>query len=192
MARHEPGGENPVSAATAARSAPCVKEPIDPDVDVTADPATGRRVWPHRRRRSRRRHRDVLAAVAAGGAVGTVARYGLEVAFPTNLAHFPWTTLWVNLVGCVLLGVVLYIVFERRPPSPLLRPLLAIGVLGGFTTFSTFVVEVVQRASDHPRTAALYLAASVVGGPLAVLAGSAAVRRIYARPSRTTRTRSSR
>jgi CrcB protein len=134
----------------------------------------------------------VLAAVAAGGALGTAARYGFETAFPTDLARFPWITLWINLAGCLLLGVVLYIVFERRPPSPLLRPFLAIGVLGGFTTFSTFAVEVAQRAPDHARTAAIYLAASLVGGPLAVLAGSAAVRRIYAMPSGMARRRSSR
>lgn len=192
MAPHEPGGDDPVSASTAERSAPRLDEPIDPDVDVTADPATGRRVWPHRRRRSRRRHRYVLASVAAGGALGTAARYGLETAFPTDLAHFPWTTLWINLAGCLLLGVVLYIVFERRLPSPRLRPFLAIGVLGGFTTFSTFAVEVAQRAPDHARIAVAYLAVSLVGGPLAVLAGSAAVRRIYAMPSRTSRRRSSR
>lgn len=191
MAPNEPGGDGPVSASAAPCSALPVEEPIDPDVDVTAGPTTGRRLVPHRRRRSRRRHGDVLAAVATGGALGTVTRYGLETAFPTDLRHFPWTTLWINLAGCLLLGVVLYIVFERRPPSRLLRPFLAIGVLGGFTTFSTFAVEVAQRAPDHARIAAAYLAVSLVGGPLAVLAGSAAVRRIYALPSRTAERRSS-
>lgn len=192
MAPNELGGDDPVNASTAATPALPVEEPIGPDADVTARPTTGPRLVPHRRRRSRRRHGDVLAAVAAGGAVGTLARYGLETAFPTDLANFPWTTLWINLAGCLLLGVVLYIVFERRPPSRLLRPFLAIGVLGGFTTFSTFAVEVAQRAPDHVRIAAAYLAVSLVGGPLAVLAGSAAVRRIYAVPSRSAERRSSR
>ena len=156
--------------------------PLDPDT-VRAEPAAGpRRQLPRRRRRSRRRHGDVVTAVGVGGSIGALARYGLDTAFPVGDGRFPWTTLGVNLGGCAALGIVLYIVFERRPPSRLLRPFLAIGVLGGFTTFSTFAVEVVQRAQHHPAIAVAYLAASVIGGPIAVLTGSASTRRIYARP----------
>lgn len=163
-------------------------EPVDPDLDAD-DRAPARRSgaparslrWPHRRRRSRR-HRDVLAAVGAGGALGALARYGIELAFPVTTTEFPWPTLAMNLGGSLLLGVVLFIVFERRPPNRLLRPFLAIGLLGGFTTFSTFAVEVVQRADTRPAIAATYLLASLVGGPTAVIVGGAVTRRIFARP----------
>lgn len=137
-----------------------------------------------RRRRSRRRRAGVVTAIGVGGAVGTLGRYGLTAAFPVRVEQFPWTTLGINLGGSLVLGVVLYIAFERRPPSRLLRPFLAIGILGGFTTFSTLAVEVVQRAQHRPSIATAYLAASVVGGPLAVLTGAAAIRWIYTRPPR--------
>ena len=156
--------------------------PLDPDTE-RVETATGpRRPFPNRRRRSRRRHGDVVTAVGVGGSIGALSRYGLDVAFPVGDGRFPWTTLGINLGGCAALGIVLYIVFERRPPSRLLRPFLAIGVLGGFTTFSTFAVEIVQRAQHHPAIAVAYLAASVIGGPTAVLAGSESTRWVYARP----------
>ena len=157
--------------------------PLDPDSDRAEVPAGPSRRFPHRRRRSRRRHGDVVTAVGLGGSIGALSRYGLDTAFPVGGGRFPWTTLGINVGGCAALGVVLYIVFERRPPSRLLRPFLAIGVLGGFTTFSTFAVEVVQRAQVYPGIAITYLAASVLGGPLAVLAGSSATRCLYARPA---------
>lgn len=123
-------------------------------------------------------------AVGVGGAIGTLARYGVESAVPPRLEQVPWATLSINLGGSLLLGVVLYVAFERGPPSRLMRPFLAIGVLGGFTTFSTFMVEVVQRVGPRPAIATAYLAASVVGGPIAVLAGAATMRRIDARAPR--------
>lgn len=162
---------------------------VDPDIDADdratalqpeASPRSQR--WPHRRRRSRRRHGDVLVAVGAGGALGTLARYGIEVAFPVTTTEFPWPTLATNLGGSLLLGVVLFVVFERRPSNRLLRPFLAVGLLGGFTTFSTFAVEVVQRADTRPAIAATYLLASLLGGPTAVIVGGAVTRRILARP----------
>lgn len=128
---------------------------------------------------SQRRHAAVVAAVGVGGAIGTLGRWGLSAAFPVRIERFPWTTLGINLAGSLVLGVVLYIAFERRPPSRLLRPFLAVGVLGGFTTFSTFAVEVVQRAQHHPSIAAGYVAASIVGGPVALVTGTATVRWIH-------------
>lgn len=180
MTRHDPAAGQPMTTATEGRSSAAA---VDPDLDGRAARPFRRGGWLHRRQRSRRRHADVLAAVGVGGALGTLARYGLEQAFATSLARFPWTTLAVNLTGSFLLGVVLYIVFERRPPSRLLRPFLAIGVLSGYTTFSTFAVEVVQRTPHHARTAIVYLAVSIILGPLAVLAGTSATTRIYTRPS---------
>lgn len=157
----------------------CAHPPI---AGALVESASRPRRWPHRRHRSRRRHIDVVTVVGVGGALGALARYGLDAAFPVRGENFPWTTLGINVGGCLALGIVLYVVFERRPPSRLLRPFLAVGVLGGFTTFSTFAVEVVQRAQHRPSIAAMYLVSSLVAGPVAVLAGGAAIRRVYARP----------
>lgn len=128
----------------------------------------------------RRRQFDMVAVVGVGGAIGVLARYGIAVAFPVAPRQFPWSTFVINLSGSFLLGIAL-IVVERRPPNRFLRPFLAIGVLGGFTTFSTFAVEVVQLIRDRPWIALSYLAASVGGGALCVLVGATAVRQLYAR-----------
>lgn len=182
MTPDEPVDADLVSVTEASNFGVTDDGPLDPDSDATVEPSRTKRRWPHRRRRSHRRHADVVGVVGVGGSIGALSRYGLDRAFPVGDGHFPWTTLGINLGGCLALGVVLYILFERRPPSRLLRPFLAIGVLGGFTTFSTFAVEVVQRVNKHPSIAAVYLVASVIGGPVAVLTGSASIRRLYAKP----------
>jgi CrcB protein len=79
--------------------------------------------------------RDVLA-VSAGGALGALARYGLQLAWPVPAAGFPWSTLVINATGCLLIGVLM-----ERVDGPL-RPFLGAGVLGGFTTFSAYAVEI--------------------------------------------------
>jgi CrcB protein len=98
-------------------------------------------------------------------------------ALPPSPGGWPWATLLVNLVGCLLIGVLLAVLLARFPHSPWLRPFLAVGVLGGFTTYSTFAVDVVRLAdAGRVALAAGYLVASVLGGVLAVLAGLLAAR----------------
>lgn len=113
-----------------------------------------------------------LVAIAAGGAFGTLCRYGVERGLSTAPNHFPWATLTVNVSGSFLLGAVLTLVVERWPTDRFLRPFAAVGFCGGFTTFSTLAVEVDQRV-QHGRTglAAAYLAVSLVLGLGAALAG---------------------
>lgn len=82
-----------------------------------------------------------LGVIALGGSAGALARYGLTLALPT-----PWATLLTNVVGCALMGVLMAALGRARAPHPLLRPLLGVGVLGGFTTFSTYAVEVLDLA----------------------------------------------
>jgi CrcB protein len=85
----------------------------------------------------------VLAVVAVGGALGAVARYGAAVLWPTARGAFPWTTFLVNVLGCALIGVLMAVVAELRPRTHrLVRPFLGTGVLGGFTTFSTYALDV--------------------------------------------------
>ncbi|MEV0896690.1 CrcB family protein [Actinoplanes sp. NPDC049802] len=108
--------------------------------------------------------RAALATVSAGGALGALARYGIATAWPTAPHGFPWSTWLVNVTGCFLIGV-LYTRVQRRLP----RLFLGAGLLGGYTTFSTAIVEV-----SHAGLA--YLAATVAGAVAAVAAGSALAR----------------
>jgi CrcB protein len=111
-----------------------------------------------------------VLAVAVGGALGALARVGVGALVPTAAV----ATLLVNVSGCFLLGV-LTAVIERRSLHPLARPLLGVGVLGGYTTFSAYSLDGHWLAREgSPGLAAAYLAATVVGGLLAVVAGAAA------------------
>ncbi|WP_433800573.1 fluoride efflux transporter CrcB [Actinomycetospora sp. CA-084318] len=111
-----------------------------------------------------RRQGAAVAAVALGGAIGALARWGLGLAFPTPHGAFPTTTLVINVVGCLLMGVLVVHVAEVRTAHPLVRPFLGVGVLGGFTTFSTFAVDAQQLlAAGHLGTTLGYLAATTLG-----------------------------
>jgi CrcB protein len=109
---------------------------------------------------------------ALGGALGSLARWGVGLALPRSSGHWPWATLTVNLAGCLLIGVLLAVLAARRPDDDHLRTFLGTGVLGGFTTFSAFALEVgdLLRAGA-PVAAAGYVAVSVLGGLLAVAVG---------------------
>ena len=123
------------------------------------------------------RRADVLAAVGIGGAAGATARYWLAQAVHPGVGGFPWATFWINVSGSFALGLLIIVLLDRFPPTRYARPLLGTGFLGGYTTFSTFGVEVDRLArQDHWATAAGYAAASVAGGLLAVFAGIAAAR----------------
>jgi CrcB protein len=125
----------------------------------------------------------VLGAIAAGGVLGALARAGLQTAFPHPPTGFPWATFGDNVAGCLLIGVLMAVI-TARPPGPLVRPFLGVGVLGGFTTFSTYAVDV-QRAmaAGAPGTALAYLVATLVGALLAVWTGDAGAGRVLARVS---------
>lgn len=114
----------------------------------------------------------VLAAIALGGALGASARHGLAQLAPVEEGAFPWITLVVNVTGSFLLGAVLVLLLERFPPSRYLRPFVATGFLGAYTTYSTLAVEIVMLARDgRLATASTYVAASLVAGLGAVWVG---------------------
>ncbi|MEV4512849.1 CrcB family protein [Dactylosporangium sp. NPDC049525] len=125
----------------------------------------------------------VLAAVAVGGSAGSAARYGVALLLPHDAgAGVPWATLAVNALGCLLIGVLVVLVEGRHP---LLRPLLGVGVLGGFTTFSTYAVDAVVLADRGAAwTAAAYVAGTLVAALAAVSLGVFGTRRLVA-PGRT-------
>jgi len=104
---------------------------------------------------------SALAVVAAGGAAGALARWAVVATWPTATGGAGWGTLAVNLAGCFLLGVLA----ARAEPGSLLRLGLGTGVLGGFTTFSTLMVETDRGiAEGRPGVALALLAVSLVGG----------------------------
>jgi CrcB protein len=124
-----------------------------------------------------------IAVVAAGGALGALARYGLLLAWPTRPGAFPWGTFAINVAGCFAIGVLMVIVTELRPAHPLVRPFLGTGVLGGFTTFSAYAEEL--RALLRPEwmvTAVLYLAGTVLAALAATVAGMRLTRLATAGP----------
>jgi len=118
--------------------------------------------------------------VAAGGAVGAVGRYGVERLTGMWLGHgFPYSTLIVNIVGSFVLGIVIETSALVWSPSPELRAMIVIGMLGAFTTFSAFsldTVTMITRGETIP--AALYVAASVFASIGALWAGMAMTRAV--------------
>jgi CrcB protein len=115
----------------------------------------------------------LLAAV--GGVLGALARWGVGTALPHSPGTWPWATLLVNLTGCLLLGLLIAVVAVRLPEATWPRPFLAVGVLGGFTTFSAFAVEVVELMDAGAAVlAAGYVVLSVLGGVVAVAVGTRA------------------
>jgi CrcB protein len=99
----------------------------------------------------------------------------LGVAWPDAHHQLPVTTLVINLTGSLLLGMLIVALTESWSAHPLLRPFLGTGVLGGYTTFSTFALQV-RELSGGDATA--YLLLSVVGGVLAAAAGMILMRRL--------------
>lgn len=107
--------------------------------------------------------------VALGGALGVMARYGVS-RIPMPQDALIWSTVGINVVGSFLLGLLVAEAWFSRE----VRDGIGIGFLGGFTTFSTFSVQIVLDVdAGHPGRAALYLGASVLGGIAAAAAGLA-------------------
>ncbi|MGH3695027.1 MAG: fluoride efflux transporter CrcB [Pseudonocardiaceae bacterium] len=126
--------------------------------------------------------RRELAAVFAGGCVGTLCRGLLNEAYPAPAASWPWVTFAVNLLGACLLGYFATRLQERLPLSSYRRPLLGTGLCGGLTTFSTMQVELLGMLdARHYGLAAGYASASIAGGYAAVHLSTALVRRVRMR-----------
>lgn len=103
---------------------------------------------------------SLVLAVAAAGALGALARYGVTVALPAPEDGLPVATLLANLTGCLLLGLLV----GRLPAAPWARPVLGAGLLGGWTTWSVLAVETDLRLAAAPAVAAGYLLVSLAAG----------------------------
>jgi CrcB protein len=143
-----------------------VQVPTDPDVDLHV-PAQRRELSP-----------ALLAVIAAGGALGALGRYGLSALVPDG----PLAIWVVNVTGCLLIGVLMVLVTDVWPGRRYLRPFLGVGVLGGYTTFSTAMVDVhTLVASGRPGLGLLDLGGTLLAAVLAVAAGWFVTRALVAR-----------
>ncbi|MFG2722175.1 fluoride efflux transporter FluC [Streptomyces sp. NPDC048416] len=144
---------------------------IDPDLPPAAP----------RRRDAARGLGPVLAVVALGGAIGTSARYGASLLWATAPGSFPWTTLLVNAGGCAVIGVFMVVITDVWAAHRLVRPFFGTGVLGGFTTFSTYAVDI-QKFMTHgqPRTGLAYLALTLLTALVMVWSAVWTTRRVLA------------
>ena len=134
--------------------------PVDPDVTSDAD------VPPPRI------HATVVSVIAAGGALGALARWAVAEALPHASDRFPWETLLTNVAGCFLIGVLMVLVVGALARRRLVRPFFGTGILGGFTTFSTYSVDTrALFAAGRPGVALAYLAGTLALGLVAVVAG---------------------
>lgn len=134
---------------------------------------------------SHRPRLDVLAAIAAGGAIGAVARWIISEAFPVRWQQFPWSTFAENVSGAFLLGLAVAVIVSMHSKSRLLLPFLGIGVLGSFTTFSNFSDEILTLAkNDRAALAIAYMSGSVLCGLLAASFGILLGRAIMQRHAR--------
>jgi CrcB protein len=137
-------------------------EAVDPDVDLHV--ASQRREWS--------RHRFVLPVIAAGGVLGASARHGAAEVWSTDAHAMPWTTLTVNAIGCLLIGVLMVFVVEIGGAHPLLRPFAGVGILGGFTTYSTYTVDTSNLIqAGRPGLALGYWSGTLVVALVAVATG---------------------
>ncbi|MFC9504312.1 fluoride efflux transporter CrcB [Streptomyces sp. NPDC057002] len=121
----------------------------------------------------------VVTVVALGGGAGAAARYAASLWWPSAAGGFPWTTLWVNVAGCAVIGVFMVVITEIRAVHPLVRPFFGTGVLGGFTTFSTYAVDIRKLLeTGHVGTGLAYLAATPLTALAAVWLGALSTRRL--------------
>ncbi len=142
--------------------------PEDPDVDVRL---------PEQRLEVVRAPASVLAAIAAGGGIGAVARWAIGVALPAAGTGFPWATFLINVSGCALIGVLMVLVTDVYPHRRLLRPFAGVGVLGGFTTFSAYIVDIEHRLTGGAVVVGLvYLIATLVAAPAGTYGGMVVTR----------------
>jgi CrcB protein len=122
-----------------------------------------------------------------GGGLGSAARYLLTEALPADHG-FDWAIFAVNVSGCFLLGLLMIYLLDVWPPRRYLRPFLAVGLLGGYTTFSAYAAGVMTLLTSHAVALAdAYALSSVLAALVATWAGMKAGRVASTRPGRVRR-----
>ncbi|HYN29138.1 MAG TPA: CrcB family protein [Dermatophilaceae bacterium] len=132
-----------------------------------------------------RERRDVLAVIAAGGALGSAARWALGTALPHRPGELPVATWLENVTGAAALGVLMVLVTEVWPARRYVRPFWGVGVLGGYTTFSTYMLDThALFLAGRPLTAVGYSLGTLLTGLPAAWAGIAVARALTTRSTR--------
>jgi CrcB protein len=116
----------------------------------------------------------VFLAVAAGGALGSLSRYAVDRLIERRVASvFPWSTFTINVTGCLVVGALVAALVDRHNTPEWLRVGLIMGVLGGYTTFSTFGQESYELLrGGHAGVGVVYAVGSLVAGVIAVALGT--------------------
>lgn len=140
--------------------------PLDPDLPESLDDTTAARSV-------ERLDPRAVVAVVLGGCIGGPLRYAAGEIWPHHdVSSLPWTTFAVNVLGSFLLAVVVVLVVEGRSEVRYLREFAGVGVLGSFTTFSSWMVEAQERLDDGQAGLALvYVAGSLLLGMVAAVLG---------------------
>lgn len=145
-------------------------EPVDPDTAIAPRPKSAQKS-------PRQEQVEILVAIGVGGVGGAAARYGAGLMWPTAAGTFPWTTFWINVLGCGFMGVLMVLVTERFSAHPLVRPFLGTGILGGFTTFSSYAVDTEHLLAPNSSAAALiYVVATILAALAALWIGATTTR----------------
>lgn len=133
------------------------------------------------------RRPDLLGLVVLGGAVGTAVRWELSRLHPVPAGVFPWTTFWINVTGSLLLGLLLESLARSGADHGWRRGVrvgVGTGAMGGYTTYSTFMVESdLLIRGGHVLLASGYVVGSLAAGVLAAFAGILLGRAVVRRPA---------
>jgi len=120
---------------------------------------------------------DILLVISAGGALGSLARWEVGELLPWSGDTFPWATFVENISGGFALGMLMVFLLDVWPPTRYVRPFVGVGLLGGYTTFSTYMLETRDLiAADQAPLAMAYLAGTLAAGLTAVWMGIALAR----------------
>ena len=148
------------------------------DADVPPEDVRSRRPRRPLLRQVLRERKDVLVVIAVGGALGSVGRWGVSELLPHDPGQVAWSTFAVNVSGALLLGLLMAFMADVLAGTRYVRPFLGVGVLGGWTTFSTYMFDTrAMLAGGHVASGLLlYLAGTLLVGLVGVWAGLAAGR----------------
>lgn len=150
--------------------------PVDPD--VPEEPAPQARARAHGVLRERW---DILLVIAAGGALGSLARWSVTELLPYRPGELAWATALENVTGAFVLGMLMVFVLDVWPTTRYVRPFLGVGVLGGYTTFSTYMLDTRMLLTEGQVSQAFgYVFGTLLAGLLAVWAGVLGARALVA------------